>query len=58
MPKYIIVPATGGGAVLDIWSEDSNEEKQTITFEPVDGGNAITKAMQFAERYDAAHSQS
>ena len=43
---------------LDIWSEDPNEEKQTITFEPVDGGDAITEAMRFAERYDAARSKS
>jgi hypothetical protein len=58
MPKYVIVPSVGGRAVLDIWSEDPNEEKQTITFESVDGGNAITEAMRFAERYDAEHSKS
>jgi hypothetical protein len=58
MPKYVIVPSIGGRAVLDIWSEDPNETKQTITFEPVDGGNAITEAMRFAERYDAEHSKS
>jgi NAD(P)-dependent dehydrogenase (short-subunit alcohol dehydrogenase family) len=34
------------------------ESFEDISDEPVDGGNAITEAMQFAERYDAAHSQS
>jgi hypothetical protein len=58
MPKYVIVPSIGGRAVLDIWSEDPNEEKQNITFEPVDGGDAMAEAMRFAERYDAAHSKS
>jgi len=58
MPKYVIVPSIGGGVVLDIWSEDSNEEKQTITFKPVAEGNAIKEAMAFAERYEAAHSKS
>jgi hypothetical protein len=58
MPKYVIVPSIDGRVVLDIWSEDSNEEKQTITFEPIDGSDAITEAMRFAERYDATHSKS
>lgn len=58
MPKYIIVPATGGGVVLDIWSDDPKEEKQTITFEPVDKRDAMAEAMAFAEKYDAEHSPS
>jgi hypothetical protein len=59
IPKYEIACATGGGAVLDILSEDLEEEKKTLTFEPIDKGNdAITEAMHFAERYEAAHSKS
>ena len=44
--------------MLDILSEDFNEDKQILTFEPVDEGDVITEAMRFAERYDAAHSTS
>lgn len=39
-------------------SNDGALEKQTLRFEPDDGSNAITEAMRFAERYDAAHSKS
>jgi hypothetical protein len=56
-PKYKILPSNGR-AVLDILSEDFNEDKQILTFEPVDEGDVITEAMRFAERYDAAHSTS
>ena len=58
MPKYVIVPSVGGGAVLDIWSEDLEEDKQTLTFEPVESGDAIAEAMAFAERYETVYSKS
>ena len=59
MPKYVIVSSIGGGAVLEILSEDLKEEEQTLAFEPIDkGDNTVTEAMHFAERYEAAHSKS
>ena len=58
LPKYEIVRAIGGGAVLDILSEDFNEDKKILAFQPVDKGYAIAEAMGFAERYEAVHSKS
>ena len=58
MPKYEVVRVIGGGVVLDILSEDFKEEKETHAFEPMDKDNAITEAMHFAERYEAAYSKS
>jgi hypothetical protein len=58
MPRYMIVPSTGGGAVLQILSDDFKEDKQVLTFEPVDEGYAIAEAMAFAERYETVHSLS
>jgi hypothetical protein len=58
MPKYEIVPASGGGAVLGILSEDFKEDNKILTFEGVDKGDVIAKAMAFAERYEAVHSKS
>jgi hypothetical protein len=49
-PKYKVLPLDGGRAVLDVLSEDLKKEKQTLTFEPIDGANAIAEAMRFAER--------
>ena len=57
-PKYRIVPAINAGAVLDIRSEDLDEERQILAFEPIDGSNAVKEATQFAERYEAVHSKS
>lgn len=57
LPKYKILPSNGR-AVLDILSEDLNEEKQILSFEPLDNSDAITEAMHFAERYEAVHSES
>ena len=58
MPRYEIVRSIGGGAVLDILSEDFKEDKETHIFEPVDKGAAIAEAMQFAERYETTCSKS
>jgi hypothetical protein len=52
------VPAIDGRAVLHILSDDLNEEKKILAFEPVDLGDAITEAMGFAKRYEAVHSKS
>jgi hypothetical protein len=57
-PKYEIVRALGGGALLDILSEDFKEDRETQAFEPMDKGDAISEAMQFAERYETACSKS
>ena len=57
MPRYIILPSTGGAA-LQILSDDFKEDKQVLTFEPVDEGYAIAEAMAFAERYETVHSLS
>jgi hypothetical protein len=58
IPKYEIMRAIGGGALLDILSEDFKEARETHAFEPMDKDNAITEAMHFAERYEAAYSKS
>jgi hypothetical protein len=58
VPKYEIVRAIGGGALLDILSEDFKEDKEIHAFEPVDKGAAIAEAMQFAERYETTCSKS
>ena len=58
IPKYEIVRALGGGAQLDILSEDFKEDKETHAFGPMDEDDAITEAMQFAERHEAVHSMS
>ena len=58
MPRYMIVPSTGGGAALQILSDDFKEDKQVLTFEPVGKVDAIAEAMAFAERYEAVHSKS
>jgi hypothetical protein len=46
------------GALLDILSEDFKEDRETQAFEPMDKGDAISEAMQFAERYETACSKS
>jgi len=58
VPKYVIVAAINGGAVLDIWSDDPKEEKQTLSFQPTGKGDAVTEAMGFAEHYQAVNSLS
>jgi hypothetical protein len=58
LPKYEIVRAIGGGAVLDILSEDFKEDKEIHTFEPIGKGDAIAEAMHFAERYETTCSRS
>ena len=58
IPKYEIVRVIGGGAVLDILSEDFKEDKEIHAFEPMDKGDPIAEAMRFAERYEAAYSKS
>lgn len=58
MPRYMIVPSTGGGAVLQILCDDLKKDKQVLTFGPVDEVDAIAEAMAFAERYEAVHSLS
>ena len=58
MPRYMIVPSTGGGAVLQILSDDFKDDKQVLTFGPGDEGYAIAEAMAFAERYETVHSLS
>ena len=50
--------ALGGGVVLDILSEDFKEDKEIHAFDPVDNGDAIAEAMEFAERYEAVYSMS
>jgi hypothetical protein len=58
LPKYEIVRAIGGGAVLDILSEDFKEDKEIHAFEPIGKGDAIAEAMYFAERYETVCSNS
>jgi hypothetical protein len=56
IPKYIIVPSTGGGAALQILSDDlEDDEKKIVTFQPIGKGNAIGEAMAFAERHETVH---
>jgi hypothetical protein len=65
MPRYIILPSTGGAA-LQILSDDLAEEKKIVekkivTFQPIGKsgkGGAIVEAMAFAERYETMHSLS
>ena len=58
MPKYEIVCAIGGRALLDIWPEDFKEDRKSVGFQPIGKGDAITEAMHFAERYEAAYFKS
>jgi hypothetical protein len=58
MPKYQIMSDRFGGAVLDILPDDHKADTEHIFFDPTKDKDAMTQAREFAERYEAEHSQS
>ena len=58
MPKYQIMLMVGDAAVLDILPDDFKAEKVTKIFDSVQEGDALKQAMEYAEKYEAKHSQS
>jgi hypothetical protein len=58
MPKYQIMSDRFGGAVLDIFPDDHKADTENVFFGPTEDKDAITQAMEHAEKYEAEHYQS